>query len=801
MKNVWRFSSALLLAAAMTSASLPTTVFASEQQTTVTTYGYDNNEPYESQTTLYDAEGNPVSIGNTVDFNSDIAGLKAAMLKNNQPAGASKNGAFANETDASNGIAQLTLDAVGNTQEQAAYDVVLVLDESGSMCLKSDYDNANNVCPDLNEDHYYYIPAGLFGNENEIYFKLNSIGNGSIAFTPWYTYGDAWEAMKTSLHLNTTMTFTEAIGAWKPWNNLYSYNNDGTYTKITFTRADSSAADTSKSFYSPNLNTSGSIDRMMVEKQEAASLVNTIANTDADARVAVVGFSGSVDDANGRTNLNSTKTNLNAVYDAINHYSGGNDTNYADALNEAYKILNASSESNRQKYVVFITDGNPYYSVRYSGYNDVTGHQAEVTAENKLKSIATVYAAGINISLNPKIDFNGVPTALSNVASTVNGKKLFQNCTTVSSFKSFVNSIATTISHASTLTDTIGADYGLYIDQDHPLTLSNANGVFGTYTSVADLPSQVQYSETGNTVIYQIPNELMNDGVRMSFYVQLDETKRSAASESGIYNTNGDADLTYVRTVNGSSDTTTISLPSPSIHYSISHFPAALTSDKMTDNDPAVMGKTVTDGDKITYTITVTNNGDVNAANIAVKDLIPLNTKFDSFVGTNGIYDGTSVVWTIPELDAGKSTTVSYSVKVNDGIKASSAREEIDDTFTWGWGVEEVSTCLGNKLANPTPEKPTQTIVIPPVEPRPDVPTTDDKDTPDPVVTPKATEPAVTPRPAMPETTDTTPVATEDRPSTPKTGDATNAGAAAGLLGASLIAVMGVILCRKKFSE
>ena len=178
MKIVWRRSSALLTAAAMTAAFIPTTVTAQDTAvatsdgTTVTVKDYTDNVPYESQIAMYNANGDIETIGTDLSYGStaytnDIAQLKSTISSSNgtYTQYASKTGQFATASDAQNGIAQLTFNAVGTQEKVTPYDVVIVLDESGSMNMLSSNDKATNISPDLNPDHYYCIPASVgFGN-------------------------------------------------------------------------------------------------------------------------------------------------------------------------------------------------------------------------------------------------------------------------------------------------------------------------------------------------------------------------------------------------------------------------------------------------------------------------------------------------------------------------------------------------------------------------------------------------------------------------------------------------------------
>ncbi|GAA0101547.1 hypothetical protein UT300012_22620 [Paraclostridium bifermentans] len=62
-----------------------------------------------------------------------------------------------------------------------------------------------------------------------------------------------------------------------------------------------------------------------------------------------------------------------------------------------------------------------------------------------------------------------------------------------------------------------------------------------------------------------------------------------------------------------------------------------------------------TEGDILTYTINVTNEGKYSSYNVEVRDTVPKGTE---------LIDGQKTTWTIPELAEGKSQSVSFKVKV-----------------------------------------------------------------------------------------------------------------------------------------
>ncbi|MCB0122726.1 MAG: DUF11 domain-containing protein, partial [Caldilineaceae bacterium] len=78
-------------------------------------------------------------------------------------------------------------------------------------------------------------------------------------------------------------------------------------------------------------------------------------------------------------------------------------------------------------------------------------------------------------------------------------------------------------------------------------------------------------------------------------------------------------------------------------------------------------------GEVLTYRIQVTNNGAVDALDLAIADAIPAHTTYvDGSADKGGVFDGVTVTWTLPTVAAnGGSVTVSFQVRVDDSIPES----------------------------------------------------------------------------------------------------------------------------------
>jgi len=73
----------------------------------------------------------------------------------------------------------------------------------------------------------------------------------------------------------------------------------------------------------------------------------------------------------------------------------------------------------------------------------------------------------------------------------------------------------------------------------------------------------------------------------------------------------------------------------------------------------------VTVGNPVTYSITLSNNGDADATNVQVTDLLPAGVNYVSSSPSQGWYDVMSGIWDVGDLDDGDSATLDITVTVN----------------------------------------------------------------------------------------------------------------------------------------
>ena len=197
------------------------------------------------------------------------------------------------------------------------YDIVLVLDQSGSMSQNFvEYNKIDGSSMSWGNTYYIKTPNG-------IYQQLSGSG-------PWYNY-------------------------------TWSYTDSYTGTKVT---VDPNTTDV----YVKN---SSSTTKIAALKSAATTFVNNVAEKNSDCRVGIVTFSSegyTKTITNNNYTLAKVGTSQRYINNTINSLSTGGDTYPAKGLDKARDIFSeASSQSweavdqtdGRRKMVVFLTDGVP----------------------------------------------------------------------------------------------------------------------------------------------------------------------------------------------------------------------------------------------------------------------------------------------------------------------------------------------------------------------------------------------------------------------------------------------------------
>lgn len=79
------------------------------------------------------------------------------------------------------------------------------------------------------------------------------------------------------------------------------------------------------------------------------------------------------------------------------------------------------------------------------------------------------------------------------------------------------------------------------------------------------------------------------------------------------------------------------------------------------------------DGDQITFTLTVTNNGPSTATGIQITDIWPMGVIYVGHTASTGTYDSASYIWTIPSLASGASAALDITADVDFSFANSTA--------------------------------------------------------------------------------------------------------------------------------
>lgn len=210
----------------------------------------------------------------------------------------------------------LTLSATGRSESDTSTvttptDVVLVIDKSGSM---NNYEKMTTR-PSNGQSGVY----GLVGNA---YYGLKY---GDY----YYTYRDG------------SIYYGGGYGWYFEYNNGY-YSYTVGYSGDFYKKANPSNMD--------------------IAKTSADSLVDTLTSKGSNVRVSVVSFSTTAEIDQGLTNDAGT------LKTAINKIEADGGTNWEDGLTKAQDALKDSTATN--KYVIFLSDGDPTFRNTRNGYND-----------------------------------------------------------------------------------------------------------------------------------------------------------------------------------------------------------------------------------------------------------------------------------------------------------------------------------------------------------------------------------------------------------------------------------------------
>lgn len=319
----------------------------------------------------------------------------------------------------------LTASSKTTQSMKTPYDIVLVLDQSGSMSQNFvEYKKIDGVMSGSRRNTYY------IKTQNGIYQELNKENIGTW-LEPKYTwsYTDSYTGKKVTVDSNTT----------------------DVYEKIS--------SDTKK------------IDAL---KTAATDFVNNVADKNSDCRVGIVTFSTSGEIkkiTKNKYTLAKVGTSRDDIINTINGLKTGGDTYPAEGLNRASQVFSETSSGSwenvdqtdgRRKMVVFLTDGVP----APSGTNDFDETLAG-NGTNSAKSLhdqgVTTYALGVFGAANSdgKMDNASVQRIDEYMQSIASSHEKYMTADSVDNLASLFESITNNIPVTATVTDVIDSRFEL----------------------------------------------------------------------------------------------------------------------------------------------------------------------------------------------------------------------------------------------------------------------------------------------------------------------------------------------------
>lgn len=148
---------------------------------------------------------------------------------------------------------------------------------------------------------------------------------------------------------------------------------------------------------------SGRITKLSAAQKATYQLIDQIAAKNSDNQIGIVSFAGS-EGGTGKSELNkeaciglqalNEEKSLKDLYQAVNNMDAGGGTNYTAAFDKAEEYL---SDSDRAKFIIFVSDGQPGYSGESPDDPYWNGLQESAALK---EGGAKIYTIGLNVSGN-----------------------------------------------------------------------------------------------------------------------------------------------------------------------------------------------------------------------------------------------------------------------------------------------------------------------------------------------------------------------------------------------------------------
>lgn len=301
---------------------------------------------------------------------------------------------------------EITLSASSYAQKEIPadpVDVVLVFDTSGSMKFRSSLQKYKNctVSQLSGSGPYYYV----IGNSSATVYRIQKNGK------KWYYQDDSYSGLGTEITSNSNII--------KKGENYQFYTTNDDH------------------------------DRLYYLKQAATTFTTDLAAKSPNSKVSLVTFNAKATQQFGLKNIGK---NLSSINNTINNLTTDGGTRQDLGLEKAIEI---AQSSNRNKYVVLLTDGCP----NAKGNDYVMSYQAMIDKANALKAMDNTTLMTVGVGLNSENSaLVGAKDKLKEIASE-NGNSKYAYTVEANYLSEVFNSILGSITSDASITGATVKDY------------------------------------------------------------------------------------------------------------------------------------------------------------------------------------------------------------------------------------------------------------------------------------------------------------------------------------------------------
>lgn len=323
---------------------------------------------------------------------------------------------------------EITLSASSYAQKEILadpVDVVLVFDTSGSMKFRSSLQKYKNctVSQLSGSGPYYYV----IGNSSATVYRIQKNGK------KWYYQDDSYSGLGTEITSNSNII--------KKGENYQFYTTNDDH------------------------------DRLYYLKQAATTFTTDLAAKSPNSKVSLVTFNAKVTQQFGLKNIGK---NLSSINNTINNLTTDGGTRQDLGLEKAIEIAQGS---NRNKYVILLTDGCP----NAKGNDYVMSYQAMIDKANALKAMDNTTLMTVGVGLNSENSaLVDAKDKLKEIASE-NGNSKYAYTVEANYLSEVFNSILGSITSDASIT---GATVKDYIDSRFIILDDNGEEITKDYPNI-----------------------------------------------------------------------------------------------------------------------------------------------------------------------------------------------------------------------------------------------------------------------------------------------------------------------------